>query len=109
MNYLGLLGASFLVIAWLPLTIKTLINKRSDEDVLFGMLFLVGAAFLTVYSIQINNPIFAVLNCLAMVFAFINVEYIPRKSERFYHEIDEIFGRKGKKYYHIRHKKRKIK
>ena len=107
MNYLGLLGAAFIVIAWLPLTIKTLVNERSDEDVLFGMLFLVGAAFLTVYSIQINDPIFAFLNFMAMVFAFINVEYIPRKSERFYHEINEILGRKGKLYYHIHHKKRR--
>ena len=107
MNYLGILGAAFLVIAWLPLTIKTLINKRSEEDVLFGMLFLVGAALLMVYSIQINDLIFAVLNCLAMVFAFINVEYIPRKSEKFYHEIDEILGIKGKKYYHIKHKNRR--
>ncbi len=101
-NWIGLLGISFLVLAWLPLSIKTLKTRRSDENLIFGMLFLIGAALLTVYSIQIKDVIFSVLNLLAMIFAFINIEYIPRKSEVFEHEIEEIMGRKGKRYYHIK-------
>jgi|GEM_PF-1168443 len=103
-NYIGLIGIIFLVLAWLPITIKALLQKRSEENLIFGMLFLIGAAFLTVYSIQINDLIFSLLNLLAMIFAFINIEYIPRKSEVFKHEIEEITGRKGKKYYHIKRK-----
>ena len=103
-NLIGLIGIFFLVLAWLPVTIKTLMKKRSEENLVFGMLFLVGAAFLTVYSIQINDLIFSVLNFLAMVFAFINIDYIPRKSEVFKQEVEEIIGRKGKKYYHIKRK-----
>lgn len=101
-NLIGLLGIIFLVLAWLPISIRTLSKKRSNENLLFGILFLIGAAFLTVYSIQIKDVIFSVLNLLAMIFAFINIEYIPRKSEVFEHEIEEIVGRKGKKYYHIK-------
>ena len=103
-NLIGLIGIIFLVLAWLPVTFRTLMKKKSDENLIFGMLFLVGAAFLTVYSIQINDLIFSVLNFLAMVFAFINIDYIPRKSEVFKQEIEEITGRKGKKYYHIKRK-----
>ena len=96
------MGIVFLILAWLPVTIKTLLNKKSDENLIFGMLFLVGAALLTVYSIQIGDLIFSLLNLMAMIFAFINIEYIPQKSEVFKHEIEEISGRKGKKYYHIK-------
>ena len=101
-NLIGLLGIIFLVLAWLPISIKTLTKKKSSENLLFGMLFLIGAAFLTVYSIQIKDAVFSILNLLAMIFAFINIEYIPRKSEVFEHEIEEITGRRGKKYYHIK-------
>ncbi len=101
-NLIGFLGAGFLVLAWLPVTLKTLMKRRSEENLIFGMLFLVGAALLTVYSIQIKDFVFSILNLFAMIFAFINIEYIPRKSEVFKHEIWEIVGRKGKKYYHVK-------
>jgi len=99
---IGLFGVVFLVLAWLPVTLKTLMKKKSEENLIFGMFFLVGAALLTVYSIQIKDFIFSILNFLAMIFAFINIEYIPKKSEVFVHEINEINGRRGKKYYHIK-------
>jgi len=107
MELIGLLGASFLVVAWLPPTLATLMKKKSTMNMWFQILFFVGAGLLVVYSIQINSVLFAILNAVAALFAFINLQYIPNKIGKIEHEIDEILGRNEKKYYHIKKKVKK--
>lgn len=107
MEIIGLLGAFLLVVAWLPPTLSTLINKKSTMNMWFQILFFIGAGLLVVYSIQINNFVFVILNAVAAFFAFINLQYIPNKIEKIEHEIDEILGRKDKKYYHVKKKVKK--
>ncbi|MEM0372766.1 MAG: SemiSWEET family transporter [archaeon] len=106
MEFVGILGAFMLIAAWLPPTIKAVIKKKSDMNLWFELLFFLGAFLLTVYALQTGDLVFVALNAAAAIFAFINLGYIPHKMRTIEHEIEEITGIKGKKYYHVKKKRR---
>jgi lipid-A-disaccharide synthase-like uncharacterized protein len=104
METLGILGALMVVIAWIPPTIQTIRHKRSTMNLWFELLFFLGSGMLTIYSISQGDEVFSALNCIAFVFAFINLQYIPGKARKLEAEIEEISGRKNKKYFHVKRK-----
>jgi lipid-A-disaccharide synthase-like uncharacterized protein len=106
MEFIGILGAMLLIAAWLPPTINAVKKRRSEMNLWFEILFFAGAALLTVYALQMNDYVFVALNAIAVVFAFINLQYIPNKIRTIEHEVDEIAGRRGKTYYHVKHKRK---
>ena len=106
MEFIGILGAFLLIVAWLPPTINAIRKHKSEMNMWFEILFFVGAGLLTVYAIGENDYIFVALNAIAVVFAFINLQYIPNKIETIEHEVNEITGKSGKKYYHVKHKRK---
>lgn len=105
-EWLGVMGASLLIIAWIFPTLKTLKNKRSDMNLWFEIISFIASGILTIYSALINNYIFVVINGIAFTLIFMNIQFIPNKFKKIEHDMKEIIGFSGKKYYHMRDKKK---
>jgi lipid-A-disaccharide synthase-like uncharacterized protein len=87
---LGLIGGFLLILAWLPMTLHTIKDKRSKSDLAFDIMFFLGAFFLAIYSWQIGDLIFVFINIFAMVVAAINLYYIPRKYSKLKKDVEEV-------------------
>lgn len=86
---LGLIGGFLLILAWVPMTLHTIRSKRSKSDLIFDALFLCGALLLVVYSWEIGDSIFLVLNIVAALVSGINLYYIPRKYSKLRKDVEE--------------------
>jgi lipid-A-disaccharide synthase-like uncharacterized protein len=76
---IGIIGLLLLVIGWVSEAVKLIKEKKSRLDLKFGVLYIVGSLCLVIYSIQINNIIFMVLNSIIMVFSLISLVYSVKK------------------------------
>jgi MtN3 and saliva related transmembrane protein len=74
-SLIGLFGLICIVFAWIPQTVKTVRNKRSDIGLPFLILYILGSFSLTVYSVLLNDIIFMILNGLATFESAINLYY----------------------------------
>lgn len=87
---LGLIGGFLLILAWVPMTLHTVRDRKSGADLIFDLLYFAGALFLIVYSWEIKDLIFVVLNAVAALVSAINLYYIPRKYKTLKKDIEEI-------------------
>ena len=76
---LGILGLALLAIGWIPETIKVIKEKRSRIDKKFGILYVLGSLLLLIYSIQIKDYIFLILNFIVMIMSGISLIFSLRK------------------------------
>lgn len=76
---LGILGLALLAIGWIPETIKVIKEKRSRIDKEFGILYVLGSLLLLIYSIQIKDYIFLILNFIVMIMSGISLIFSLRK------------------------------
>ena len=72
---IGLFGLICIVLAWVPQTMKTIKNKRTEIGLPFLLLYIAGSFSLTVYSMLLNDTIFLILNGLATIESSINLYY----------------------------------
>jgi lipid-A-disaccharide synthase-like uncharacterized protein len=77
---LGVIGLAFLVIGWIPQTIKVIKDKKSGIDLRFGALYATGSLLLMIYAIQINDYIFMALNALATLMSVISLFYSVKNA-----------------------------
>jgi len=99
---LGLIGGLLIVTAWLIPTIR-----REKEGFYYTVLFFTGAVFLLMYSVSIKDYLFMLLNITAAALALFNLglyseKEIRQETTKIAAEVQEIIGRKGKKYYTVR-------
>ena len=73
--YIGLMGASILIAAWLFETIEGIKEHKSLIDIRFAVAFLSAIILLTVYSWQIKDQIFFWLNTILLGIVVIEIAY----------------------------------
>ena len=79
---IGIIGLLLLAVGWIPETIKIIKEKRSRIDLRFGMLYVTGSFLLIIYSIQIRDYIFLVLNSFVMVMSAISLIFSEKKERQ---------------------------
>ena len=76
---IGIIGILLLGIAWIPETVEIIRNKKDKIDWRFGTLYVLGSLALTIYSYQIRDVIFTILNAFILVMSSISLVYSLRK------------------------------
>ncbi|MCX8202352.1 MAG: lipid-A-disaccharide synthase N-terminal domain-containing protein [Candidatus Micrarchaeota archaeon] len=71
----GIIGMIFIVLAWIPQTIKTIKTKTVGIEPKFLWLYMFGCIGLILYSVYISDPIFIGLNSISLVFNLVNIYY----------------------------------
>ena len=72
----------FVVIAWVPQTLRTIRTKKVGIHPKFLWIYLLGSALLTIYAILIFDLVFILLNGTATSFSIINIYYHYKYSGR---------------------------
>ncbi len=80
--YIGIAGLIFLLIAWIPETIKTIQKKKSPVELKFSAVYALGAAGLMIYAYLLGDLIFTALNLFTMLMALVNTYYAVKEQAR---------------------------
>ncbi len=72
---IGIIGLILIVIAWIPEIVEIIKTKRNNLNIGFPLLYTLGSLLLVVYSIQIKNWIFIILNSSALLLSSIGLLY----------------------------------
>ena len=80
---LGWTGFSMLIIAWIPQTVTTIREGRTDMNLVFILLYVFSSLLLTIYSVLTVDHVFIALNSLLSLGSGINLYYklFPRKND----------------------------
>ena len=76
---IGIIGLILLAIGWIPETIKIIKEKRAGIDWRFGVLYVTGSLLLVIYSVQIKDYIFLVLNSFVALMSGLSLFFSVRK------------------------------
>lgn len=76
---IGVIGLFLLAIGWLSEVVKTIKEKKSKLDLKFAILYTVGSLCLVIYSIQVGDLIFIILNSIVMLLSLTSLIYVFRK------------------------------
>ena len=74
-EWFGLIGMLFIVIAWIPQTLRTIRTKKVGVEPKFLWFYLFGCIGLVVYSVYIQDVIFIGLNSISFILNFVNIFY----------------------------------
>lgn len=81
--WIGLIGAVLILLAWLPETYRTMKSKNIEAlDVKFLIIYIIGSALLAVYSIQINDMPFTILNSTIALITLVELDIVLRKKSK---------------------------
>jgi len=72
---LGIIGLILIAVAWLPQVIEIIKIKKSGLNIKFALIYVIGSFALVIYSIQIKDTIFLILNSLATLMSFTGLFY----------------------------------
>lgn len=73
--WIGIIGVVLIAMGWIPQTIQTIKERKSNLNIKFALLYTFGSLALTIYAIQLNDLIFAILNGLAFIMASVGLYY----------------------------------
>jgi len=76
---IGIVGLVLLSIGWISETRKLIKEKRSKLDLKFTILYTLGSLCLVVYSFQINNLVFIILNGIVVLLSLFPLYYTIKK------------------------------
>ena len=79
---LGLIGLICIGLGWIPQIIDTIKKKKSNLNLGFAILYTLGSLSLVLYSLQINDWIFAVLNGFAFLMSAVGLFYTLRHKKK---------------------------
>jgi lipid-A-disaccharide synthase-like uncharacterized protein len=79
---IGLIGMFFLILAWLPEIKDTIKKGGKGIDPRFGVLTVLGDVFLIIYSYQIADLVFFMLNSILLVMALTELILSLKKRAR---------------------------
>jgi len=72
---LGTIGLVLIAIAWLTQVVKIIKTKKSGLNIKFALIYVIGSFLLVIYSIQIKDTIFLILNSFATLMSFLGLFY----------------------------------
>jgi lipid-A-disaccharide synthase-like uncharacterized protein len=72
---IGIIGLSLLALGWFTEAAKMIKEKRSSIDIKFGILYVIGSLLLVIYSYQINDNVFLILNGLVVLSSGLSLFY----------------------------------
>ncbi|MDO8517454.1 MAG: lipid-A-disaccharide synthase N-terminal domain-containing protein [Nanoarchaeota archaeon] len=75
---LGVIGLIFIIIGWIQQIIQIIKEKNSHLNLGFALLYVIGSLALVLYSLQIKDEVFAILNGLALLMGAIGLLYTIR-------------------------------
>jgi lipid-A-disaccharide synthase-like uncharacterized protein len=79
---IGLLGMFLLILAWVPEIIETIKKKGRGLNLQYLLLIIGGDILLLIYSVQIGDLIFTLLNIILLFMALVELYYVlPRKKK----------------------------
>ena len=86
MAWLGIIGLILIGIGWTQQIIQIIKEKKSNLNFGFALLYVIGSLSLVLYSLQINDLIFALLNCFALLMGeiglFYTIKYNKKKKKK---------------------------
>jgi len=78
---MGIIGSLCIVIAWIPQIIEIIKTKHSHLNLYFAFLYVAGSLALTIYSLQIKDNVFILLNSFALLMGVIGLVYTIKSRE----------------------------
>ncbi len=79
---LGIIGLILIAVAWLPQIIEIIKTKKSGLNIKFALIYVLGSFALVIYSIQIKDTIFLILNSLATLMSFTGLFYTIKYGKK---------------------------
>lgn len=79
---LGIIGLILIAFAWLPQVIEIIKTKKSGLNIKFALIYVIGSFALVIYSIQIKDTIFLILNSLATLMSFLGLFYTIKYQKK---------------------------
>lgn len=70
---IGVVGLILIAISWIPQLIKIFKSKKSGLDWKFALTYVLGSIGLVVYSIQIKDVVFLILNSSTLFMGFLGL------------------------------------
>jgi len=77
---MGLIGAILVALSWIPQTFAIIKKEKINIDIKFGVMYIIGGILLIIYSIQIKDIIFLILNLLVVIMSSTSLIYSIKKS-----------------------------
>lgn len=81
-EFVGILGAALLLIAWIPETLRTIRTKKTGMEPEFLYIYFFGSFFLTIYALYLSELLFSVLNAAATLSDLINIYYYHKYESK---------------------------
>jgi len=78
----GVIGLLLIGAGWIPEIIETIRAKHSNLNVYFASLYTLGSLALTIYSINLNDRVFVILNAFALFMGITALYYIIRSKRK---------------------------
>jgi len=78
---IGLIGLILLAIGWIYETFIIIKEKKSKINTKFAVMYVTGSLFLVIYSVQIKDVLFMVLNGLITISSLISLIYSVKKKK----------------------------
>lgn len=78
MQIWGVLGLICIGLGWIPQILEIIRKKKSNLTLSFAILYSFGSLSLAIYSIQLKDWIFTILNLFAFLMAVIGLYYALR-------------------------------
>ena len=78
---IGLIGLLLLAIGWIYETFIIIKEKKSKINTKFATMYVIGSLCLVIYSIQINDLLFMILNGLIAASSLVSLIYSVKKKK----------------------------
>ena len=79
MNLTGIIGLALLAVGWIYEAAQIIKEKKSRLGLKFSILYTTGSLLLVIYSIQVKDVIFTILNGLVTAISLVSLAYSIRK------------------------------
>ena len=79
---LGIIGLILIAVAWLPQIIETIKTKKSGLNIKFALIYVIGSFVSVIYSVQIKDTVFLILNSLATLMSFTGLFYTIKYQKK---------------------------
>lgn len=79
---IGIIGVALIALSWIPQAVQTVRTKKSGITLGFGVSQFVGSFFIILYSFMIKEPLFVILNVMAVILIGINLKYNLKEKRR---------------------------
>ena len=78
MNLTGIIGLALLAVGWIYEAAQIIKEKKSRLGLKFSILYTTGSLLLVIYSIQVKDVIFTILNGLVTAISLVSLAYSIR-------------------------------